>query len=145
MSNNRLGRVNDDIQRVLSDLLRQIKDPRISGKMISVTRVDTTGDLRYAKVYLSVLDEMDERAEKDFNKGLKSASGWLRRELSGALSLRYTPELIFSVDKSIEHGAYIGKILSGLDRRAAGGNNTEEAIADSADNNSAEDGDGNGD
>lgn len=112
MASNKLNRTNDDIQYVLSNLLRQIKDPRVNqGGLISITRVETTGDLRYSKIYLSVLGQLN---EKDFNKGLKSASPWLRRELGLALNLRYTPELVFELDKSIEHGAYINKIISDL-------------------------------
>jgi ribosome-binding factor A len=80
--------------------------------MISITRVDTTGDLRYSKVYLSVYGLQD---EKELKKGLKSASGWLRHELGQALDLRYTPELIFELDKSIEYGAHINEIIAGLD------------------------------
>ena len=80
--------------------------------MISVTRVETTGDLRYAKVWLSVLGLEN---EKEFRRGLKSASGWLRRELGGALNLRYTPELVFEVDHSIEQGAYISGLIEQLD------------------------------
>ena len=99
-TSNRIGRTNDDIQRVLSSLLRQVKDPRVQQGMISVTRVETTGDLRYAKVWLSVLGELDER---EFKRGLKSCGPWLRRELGAALSLRYTPELVFELDHSIEY------------------------------------------
>jgi ribosome-binding factor A len=91
-----------------------VKDPRISGKMISVTRVETTGDLRYAKVWLSVLDLED---EKEFKKGLKSASGWLRRELGNSMSLRFTPELVFEIDHSIEYGAHINQVLESLNIR----------------------------
>lgn len=123
MASNRLGRTNDDIQRVLSGLLRSIKDPRVSQGMISITRVETTGDLRYSKIYLSVMGEMD---EKEFKKGLKSASGWLRRELGASLPLRYTPELIFELDRSIEHGAHINEIISGLDIREDGGEPDED-------------------
>ena len=79
--------------------------------MVSITRVETTGDLRYSKIYISVLGEVN---EKDFKKGLKSASPWLRRELGSALKLRYTPELVFELDKSIEHGAQISKMISEL-------------------------------
>lgn len=112
MASNRIGRINDDIQRVLSDRLRSVKDPRVSDQgMITVTRVETTGDLRYAKVWLSVFDLKD---EKEFKKGLKSASGWLRREVGSALTLAYTPELVFEVDHSIEYGAKISGILEGL-------------------------------
>ena len=109
MAGYRLDRTNDDIQLVLSELLRSIKDPRVNQGMISITRTETTGDLRYCKVYLSVFGLEN---EKELKKGLKSASGWLRRELSKRLSLRYTPEFIFELDNSIEHGAHINKIIS---------------------------------
>jgi ribosome-binding factor A len=112
MPNNKLQRTNEDIHRVISSLIRNIKDPRVNQGMLSVTAVDTTGDLRYCKVYLSVLGLT---SEKELMKGLKSAAGYLRRELGSALQLRYTPELIFQLDKSIEHGAHINSILSGLD------------------------------
>ena len=109
MSSIKLERTNEDIKFCLSRLIPDIKDPRISKyQMISVTRVDTTGDLRYAKVFLSVMGLED---EKEFKKGLKSASGWLRKELGSRLSLRYTPELVFEIDRSIEYGAHINEIL----------------------------------
>ena len=112
MANNRLARTNDEIQRVLSELLRGVKDPRVQQGMLSVTRVETTGDLRYAKVWISVYGLKD---EKEFRRGLKSASGFLRRELGNSLSLRYTPELVFEVDHSIEYGAHISQVLNSLD------------------------------
>ena len=112
MLTNKILRINEDIQRVLAELLRSIKDPRIAQGMLSVTSVDTTGDLRYAKVYLSVYGLS---SEKEFMKGLKSASGYLRRELGKSLDLRYTPELLFELDKSIERGARISSILNDLD------------------------------
>ncbi len=111
MASNRIGRTNDDIQRVLSALLRSVKDPRVQQGMLSITRVEATGDLRYAKVFISVLGDFN---EKELKKGLKSASGWLRRELGSSLSLRYTPELIFEIDRSIERGAEISRLLSDL-------------------------------
>ena len=114
MANNRLARTNDDIQRVLSELLRKVKDPRVQQGMISVTRVETTGDLRYAKVWLSVYGMKD---EKEFKRGLKSASGWLRKELASSMNLRYTPELVFELDHSIEYGAHINELISSLDIR----------------------------
>lgn len=107
MASNRINRINDEIQRELADQLRNLKDPRVSG-MVSITRVDTTNDLRYAKVYISALDKAQ---EKDVLKGLKSASGFLRRELGRALQLRYTPELQFIGDDSIQHGAHILELL----------------------------------
>ena len=111
MANNRIARTNDDIQRVLSELLRNVKDPRVQQGMISVTRVETTGDLRYAKVWISVYGLQN---EKELRRGLKSASPWLRRELAGAMTLRYTPELIFELDHSIEYGAHISSMLKDL-------------------------------
>ena len=115
MSTYRLDRTNEDIQRILSSLLRTIKDPRVNQGMISVTAVETTGDLRYSKIYLSV---MGLKNEKELLKGLKSAAGYLRHELGDALSLRYTPELIFELDKSIEHGANISRIMNDLEAAA---------------------------
>ena len=113
MASNHIQRVNEDIRLCLSEKLRQVKDPRVQqGGLISVVRADTTGDLRYCKVYLSVLGQVD---EKELKKGLKSCSGWLRHELGASLSLRYTPELIFELDHSIEHGAHINQIIRDLD------------------------------
>ena len=118
MPSNKLYRTNDDIQYVLSRLLPRVKDPRVNqGALLSVTRVDTTGDLRYCKVYISALGEL---TEKEFKKGVRSAAPWLRKELGSALNLRYTPELIFELDKSIEHGAHINEIISQLDIPAEG-------------------------
>ena len=114
MPSNKLARTNDDIQFVLSKLIPQVKDPRVQQGMISVTRVETTGDLRYAKVWLSVLGMRD---EKEFKKGLKSAAGWLRREMGNTMSLRYTPELVFEIDHSIEYGAHINEVINSLDIR----------------------------
>ena len=105
-------RINEDIQRELSVLLRNIKDPRINQGMISITAVDTSSDLNLAKVYLSVYDL---KSKNEFMKGLKSASGHLRYELGRALSLRHTPQLQFELDKSLEHGANINSILNDLD------------------------------
>ena len=107
MPGNRIGRINEEIQRELSALIPAVKDPRVTG-MISVTAVDTTPDLKYAKVYVSVLDK---GGETRVLQGLKSASGWLRRELGRALSLRATPELTFVADDSIDRGAHILSML----------------------------------
>ncbi len=112
MASNHIQRINEDIRMCLSEKLRQVKDPRVQqGDLLSVVRTDTTGDLRYCKVYLSVLGDVD---EKELKKGLRSCSGWLRRELGASLSLRYTPELIFELDHSIEHGAHISQLLEDL-------------------------------
>lgn len=100
MASNRINRINEDIQRELASLIRTVKDPRVHG-LVSITRVDTTTDLRYCRVYVSVLDQSD---VKEVVKGLKSAAGYLRRELGHVLTLRYTPELQFMADDSIERG-----------------------------------------
>jgi ribosome-binding factor A len=112
MSQTRRGRINDELQRELSDLIRNLKDPRVQG-LISVTQVEATPDLRYATAYISVLEK--ERSAEVL-KGLRSAAGYLRRELGSRMQLRYTPELIFEEDHSIEKGARIFEILSQLER-----------------------------
>ncbi|MBQ2996606.1 MAG: 30S ribosome-binding factor RbfA [Oscillibacter sp.] len=109
MASNRIGRINEEIQRELAEQIRFLKDPRVSQVgMVSIIRVDTTGDLRYARVWVSVLDK---NQEKDVMRGLKSAAGYLRRELGRALQLRYTPELQFIADDSISQGAHILEVL----------------------------------
>lgn len=113
MSATRMGRINEEIQRALSELIRTVKDPRVQG-LISITRVDTTADLKYAKVYVSVLDKSD---ADQVVKGLKSASGYLRRELGHALSLRSTPELTFIRDDSMAKGARILEIIENLENK----------------------------
>ena len=112
MPSNKLNRTNEDIRLVMSELLREVKDPRIQQGLISVIRVDTTSDLKYSKIYVSV---MGLSSEKEFRKGIKSASGWLRRELGMRLKLRNVPELTFELDHSIEYGAHISSILAELD------------------------------
>lgn len=112
MSATRMGRINEEIQRSLSELIRTVKDPRVHG-LLSITAVDTTADLKYAKVYVSSLDQSD---MKEVLKGLKSASGYLRRELGHSLSLRATPELTFIQDDSMVKGAHILRVMEDLDR-----------------------------
>jgi len=107
-----MGRINEGIQRTLSDLIRTVKDPRVQG-LISVTAVETSADLKYAKVYVSVLDKS---SADDVVKGLRSAAGYLRRELGHALSLRATPELTFVRDDSMAKGAHILEIIEGLEK-----------------------------
>lgn len=116
MASNRIGRINEDLQRELSALIRTLKDPRVQQSMVSVTKVDATGDLRYAKVYISVLDK---DKSKETLKGLKSASGFMRREIASRLHLRYTPELIFEEDQSMEYGARMFDLLKKLEQKEA--------------------------
>ena len=110
MAGYRIVRINDYIKRELSELIPTLKDPRVRG-LISITRVDTTADLRYCKVYVSALDKSD---VKDMIRGLKSASGYLRRELAKRMTLRYTPELIFTPDDSIDQGNRVLGMLGKL-------------------------------
>ena len=100
MASNRIGRINEEIQKELSSCIRNLKDPRVQDTMISITRVETTPDLRWAK---------------DAIKGLKSAGGYLRRELGRALNLRYTPELNWELDDSITYGARMLELINSLD------------------------------
>ena len=112
MSSNRINRINEEIQKELSALLRTVKDPRVQDTMISITRVETTPDLRYTKVYVSFLQE--ERV-KDAMAGLKSAAGYLRRQLGHNLQLRYSPEIVWSEDDSITYGARKLKLINSLE------------------------------
>ena len=107
MASNRIGRINEEIQRELASLIPTVKDPRVTG-MISVTAVDTTPDLKYAKIYISILNPQD---GNQVVKGLTSASGYLRRELGHNLRLRNPPELSFVLDGSIDQGARILEML----------------------------------
>ena len=111
MASNRINRINEEIQKELSSLLRTVKDPRVQDTMISITRVETTPDLRYTKVYVSFLQE--DRAEGAM-KGLKSAAGFLRRQLGTNLKLRYAPEIVWALDDSITYGAKMLNLINSL-------------------------------
>lgn len=111
MANYRRGRINDEMQKELMVILRTVKDPRVSDAFVSVTAVDVTPDLKYAKVYYSCLSGN----KKDVAKGLRQASGYMRTQLAKTLNLRMTPELTFIEDASVEHGARIAKILEGIE------------------------------
>ena len=111
MASNRINRINEEIQKELSALLRNLKDPRIQDTMISITRVETTPDLRYTKVYVSFLQE-DKASEA--MKGLKSAAGYLRRQLGTNLRLRYAPEIVWALDDSITYGARMLGLINSL-------------------------------
>ena len=111
MASNRINRINEEIQKELSSLLRTVKDPRVQDTMISITRVETTPDLRYTKVYVSFLQE--DKAQEAM-KGLKSAAGYLRRQLGTNLRLRYAPEIVWSLDDSITYGAKMLNLINSL-------------------------------
>lgn len=107
MANYRRDRVNDEMQREMVEIIRDVKDPRISGAFLSITHCDVTPDLKFAKVYFSVMDADTEQVKK----GLKSASGFIRKQLAERLNMRMTPQLDFIHDNSMEHGAHISKLL----------------------------------
>ena len=111
MPSNRIGRINEEVMRELARLLPTVKDPRLGGGLLSIVRCEVTNDLRWCKVYLSTLGQFD---MKELKKGLKSCSSYLRRELAHSLSLRYTPELVFVLDDSIQEGAHINQLLHQL-------------------------------
>ena len=124
----RTGRLGEEIRRILSNmLLTEIKDPRLAGKMISVTGVDVTSDGSYATCYVSVLGSSKEKAvheegteesnqeNAEVLEGLKSAAGLIRKEVSRQVKVRHTPELIFKIDSSMTYGRHINKIIDQLD------------------------------
>ena len=113
MSGHRIERTTEDIKRELTAIFRELKDPRVADAFISIIRVDLTSDLSYCTVYVSAMEGMD-RA-KEAVKGLKSASGFVRRELGARLKIRHVPELIFKATDSIEYSANITRILNGLE------------------------------
>lgn len=112
MPSYRASRTGEDIMRELTAILRRVKDPRVSGTMLSIVRADVTNDMSYATVYVSSVDGME--ATREAVKGLKSAAGFMRRELGMALSLRHTPELRFVADDSIEYSSRITATLNSL-------------------------------
>ena len=107
-NSNRMDKINEELRKELSIIIdTDLKNPHITG-MISVTKVKTSPDLRYARVYISLLNCKNVKETLD---GLKSASGFMRTELAKRVNLRYTPELRFEIDDSMEYGARIENIL----------------------------------
>jgi ribosome-binding factor A len=117
------GRITSDIQLAISGLLREVKDPRVS-PLIGVVKVDVSGDLSYATIYVSAIDGYE--ATLNSVKGLKSAAGYLRRELGSRLKLRKVPELRFIADDSIIKSAEIMNIIEGFDHKNTPAENEEE-------------------
>ena len=114
MAGYRIDRVTEDIRREIMAIIRELKDPRVSGSFISVVRIEVTNDMSYCTVYVSSLKGIDDA--QNSVKGLKSASGYMRSELSKRLRIRHVPELIFKATDSIEYGASIAKILNDLSK-----------------------------
>ena len=113
MPSHKIERATEDIRREPTAIFRELKAPRVNKAFLSIVRVEVTNDLSYCTVYVSAIEGMD-RA-KEAVKGLKSASGYIRRELGHRLKLRHVPELIFNATDSIEYSANISRILSSLD------------------------------
>ena len=111
-NSNRVERISEEVTKELAMLLRDVKDPRVSQTMLSVVRCEVTNDMRWCKVFLSALGDYD---QKELKKGLKSCSGYLRRELAHRLRLRYTPELVWELDDSITYGAKMLKLINSLE------------------------------
>lgn len=118
MSKHRQSRINEEVRRVLSEIIMiELKDPRIS-KLCSVVSAEVTPDLKFAKVFISVLGSEEEK--KNTIAGLNSAAGFIRKELGSRIDLRNNPEIHFELDKSIEHGARIMDILSEINKKDGG-------------------------
>ncbi|WP_097025495.1 30S ribosome-binding factor RbfA [Clostridium peptidivorans] len=110
MAKHRAGRINEEVRREVSDIIQhELKDPRVN-TMISVTKVDVTKDLSYAKVYVSIFG--NEEAKEGTLKALKSSAGFIRREVGHRIKLRVTPEILIELDNTIEQGMHIDAILS---------------------------------
>ena len=116
MAGHRIDRTTEDIKRELTDIMRSLKDPRVTG-MLSIVRAEVSNDLSHAKIYVSAMEGQE--SAKRAVEGLKSASGFIRRELSHRLHLRHTPELHFIADDSIEHSARIFRQLHNLTPEAS--------------------------
>ncbi len=129
MANYRKGRVDEEMRKELSEILRTVKDPRVSGAFVSITGVDCTPDLKFAKIYFSV---MGERRAGDAGKGLENASGYIRTQLARNLNLRITPELKFISDDSMKRGAHITDLLKQVEKEL-------DEIDRASENNSSED------
>ena len=121
MANYRRGRINDEMQKELAAIMREVKDPRVSDAFISITGFDVTPDLKYAKVYYSAM-----RGEpKEVRAGLRSSAGYIRRQVAQRLNLRATPEFTFIEDTSIAYGAHISKLLGSIEISEEEENNDE--------------------
>ena len=110
MANYRGGRINEEVKREVSNIIQnEIKDPRLTA-MVSVTDVKVTRDLRYAKVFVSIFGKNDEEKNNTF-VALKSASGYIRKEIGQRINLRYNPQIIFELDDSINYGMHIEELI----------------------------------
>ena len=115
----RRNRINESVTEEVSAILREVKDPRVAGAMLTITGSDVTADLKFAKIFYSVYGEFTEEEEKELKKGLRSVSSFIRSQLAQRLNLRITPELSFVRDNGVKHGADIAAILKTLEEKRA--------------------------
>lgn len=110
-NNNRLGRIDEELKKEISNIISlELKNPHLTG-LISVSKVKTTPDLRYARVYVTMINE---KSKKENLSILKQSSGYIRSAIAKRINLRYTPELVFEFDESIEYGSRIDEILKDI-------------------------------
>lgn len=112
MAGYRIDRISEDIKREIVAVMRELKDPRVQGKLLTVVKVEVSSDASFAKVFVSSMNGIDDA--KQAVKGLDTATGYIRREVGGRLHLRKTPELKFVADNSVEHGMNIARVLDEL-------------------------------
>ena len=127
MARYRKNRINEEVQRELCAILRDVKDPRVQKAMVTVTAVDVSADLKYAKAYYSTLGVCDEKEVAD---GIKSAAGFIRGQIARRLNLRMTPEFTFIKDQSAEHGAHIAALLKSVEADLKGDDSEGEGEGD---------------
>ena len=112
MAGYRIDRISEDIKREIVAVMRELKDPRVQGKLLTVVKVEVSSDASFAKVFVSSMNGIDDA--KQAVKGLDTATGYIRREVGGRLHLSKTPELKFVADNSVEHGMNIARMLDEL-------------------------------
>ena len=122
MSKYRRITINNEVVRVMAEALRTVKDPRVANTMITVTKADVSGDLKFAKIYFSVYGNEN---IKEIKAGLYSAAGYLRSYIARELNLRLTPELTFEHDTAMEHGADIMRLLKKIETKETAPEETE--------------------
>ena len=125
MSKYRRTRTNDEMTRVIAEALRTVKDPRVAASLITVTKSDVTGDLKYAKIFFSVFGA-DADKIKEIKKGLYSAAGYLRSYVARELNLRATPELTFEYDNAMQHGEEIMRLMKSIEKDGGAKNSPEK-------------------
>lgn len=121
MPNYRKNRINDEMKKELAVIVRDIKDPRVADNFVSITSVNVTPDLKFAKIYFSAMIG----DKKEIKKGLASASGYIRKRIAESLNLRITPELTFEADDSIEYGSHINSLLKQIEKELPKNEDTE--------------------